>query len=446
MNLPTRSPSRLLVVLALVALLAAVSGTGAHGTPALGAAAKPVNPTATPKPTNTPRPTNTPKATSTPKKSPTATTTSTPTNTPVPTNTPTNTPVPTDTPTDTPVPTDTAVVQDSLLAYWNFDDDACCTAADVSGNGYNLSLPQVFPYTPTWTTDTPPLAGDVSAITFDGASTDAFNQTAINLIGKSFSVAMWVKRARIGAETFFSQGMDAGTDQVLHLGFRASDAFFCGFYNDDLDTSTTITDTKWHHYTCTFDESSGSRKAYVDGTLVGSDVASGPYVGHSWLYFGQLSVNRDPGFAGSVDDARVYGVPLSDAAVAALAQGSPVPTPTPGGPTPTVTPTSVYCAVQPDFQPAEGVKIPQLLQLDATGSTSTCGVPQHYEWLCQSDTSTTCPQFETQANDGGKYDDPTPVLDLGEFDNIDIKLIVCAQGSCAPPVEHVYVGAAVNLG
>jgi hypothetical protein len=263
---------------------------------------------------------------------------------------------------------------------------------------------------------------------------------------KSFSVAMWVKRARTGAETFFSQGMDAGTNQVLHLGFRASDAFFCGFYNDDLDTTATISDTNWHHYACTFDESSGSRNAYVDGALVGSDVASGPYVGHGWLSFGQLSVNGHPGFAGSVDDARVYGVPLSDAAVAALAQGSSVPTPTPGGPTPTVTSTSVYCTVQPDLQPAEGLKIPQLLTLDATGSNSTCGVPQHYEWLCQSDTSINCPQFVSDANDGGKYDDPTPTLNLQEFDIIDIKLIVCAQGSCAPPVEHVYVGAPQSLG
>jgi len=38
-------------------------------------------------------------------------------------------------------------------------------------------------------------------------------------------------------------------------------------------------------------------------------------------------------------------------------------------------------------------------------------------WLCVSDTSTTCPDFEAAANANGNTN-PTPGLDLGEFDII----------------------------
>lgn len=450
---------RLFTVLLLV-LLIALSGTGAHLPSAFGAA----KPTSTPKPSPTPKPSNTPKPSPTPKKTarptstsvpiqtPTMIPTDTPTSTPVPTDTPTNTSIPTDTPTDTPIPTPTMPVQDSLLAYWNFDDTSGSdfsgpTAADVSGNGDPLSFgnPGV-----TWTTDTPPLPGDAAAITLDGSTQDGQDQGGIDLSYRSFSVAMWAKRARTGQqEILFSQANDIGskaTNQVLELGFRPSNAFFCGFYNDDLDTSAMITDTNWHHYACTFDVSTGVRNAYVDGVLVGSDRATGPYVGSWYAFVGKYPsyIGGGDNFAGSIDDLRVYTVALSDATVAALAQGSPVPTPTPGGPTPTPMPTSTYCSVSADLQPPEGWKIPQLLTLDATGSTTTCNSPFTYEWACQSDSSPAdCAAFVSDANDNGKYDNPTPVLNVEANAPYQIWLTVCAGGICAPTLRHIYEGAIV---
>jgi len=72
-----------------------------------------------------------------------------------------------------------------------------------------------------------------------------------------------------------------------------------------------------------------------------------------------------------------------------------------------------------DFQPAGGIKIPQELQLDATGSQDLDypGDISHliFIWDCQSDTSTVCPSFLAQANNGGLYNNPTPTLDLQEL-------------------------------
>ncbi len=71
---------------------------------------------------------------------------------------------------------------------------------------------------------------------------------------------------------------------------------------------------------------------------------------------------------------------------------------------------TVGCSVVVDLRPAEGLKIPQLLQLDARGSYDTCGRPLQYYWVCVSDTSVTCPDFVAAANANGNTN-PTPILD-----------------------------------
>jgi hypothetical protein len=112
------------------------------------------------------------------------------------------------------------------------------------------------------------------------------------------------------------------------------------------------------------------------------------------------------------------------------------------------------CSQHADLQPAEGLKIPQLLQLWALGSSDSCGRPIQYFWYCLSDTSTECPNFLAQANTPGNTN-ATPVLNLQEFDIIGIGLQVCVTGTneCSPsaPWRHdlgwnIYEGAPVDLG
>ena len=102
---------------------------------------------------------------------------------------------------------------------------------------------------------------------------------------------------------------------------------------------------------------------------------------------------------------------------------------------------TVGCSVVGDLQPAEGYKIPQVLQLDASGSYDTCGRPLQYFWVCVSDTSVTCPDFVAAANANGNTN-PSPTLIIEIFDVITVAAKVCVAGTneCAPRASNSWLG------
>src|SRR6476660_5916418 len=275
-------------------------------------------PTNTPKPTNTLRPTNTPRFTFTPTLTSSPTASATPsqtatfTNTPTLTFTPTDTPTPTSTPTDTPTatasptPTGTATsVPANLLAYWKFDEGSGNTAADDSGNGHTLQLTPMG----NWTSSSAPTGFDNPnaidigyACSSDLGCKDYHSVDTINLANQSFTVAVWVKRwiDRDDAEFFFSLGSESSAYQTFQMGFRSSTIFTCGFWADDLDVSGFFRNTDWHHYVCSYDSATNTRKAYVDGLLIGSDHPAASFQGSGPVKLGSALGNR------YVDDLRLY--------------------------------------------------------------------------------------------------------------------------------------------
>jgi hypothetical protein len=208
--------------------------------------------TATPTPTDTATATRTPTGTATATPTSTATATPTHTRTATATQTPTGTSTPTPSPTPTRTPTSTVP---NLLAYWKFDEGTGSTVADASGNGHTMTL-----YPPAWTSSSAPVGfPNPAALALDlyGTGTDYETNNGTNyvdLAGKSFSVAMWIKRARTGtsavvgsdepvSEVVLSQGGSfLGNDHLLYLGFRPSDAFTCAFWENNLDATVTTTD------------------------------------------------------------------------------------------------------------------------------------------------------------------------------------------------------------
>ena len=400
------------------------------GTPATAEAApKPSNtpkPTNTSRPTNTPRPTNTLRATNTPRFTFTPTLTSSPTATTTVTNTPTLTFTPTDLPTDPPTETPTATpAAPSLLAYWKFDEGSGTTAADASGNGHTLQL------TPwgSWTSSSAPTGFDNPnaldigyACSSDLGCKDYHSVDTINLANQSFTVAMWVQRYidRENAEFFFSLGSESSAYKTFHMGFRSSTIFTCGFWADDLDVSGSFRNTDWHHYACSYDAATNTRKAYVDGLLVGSDHPAASFQGSGPVRLGTAIGLR------AADDVRLYGNALSDAQVSALV------------------PRSAPCEINADVEPRSGLKIPQVLQLSAA-DTHACSVPVEYHWQCQSDTSVECAAFLSEAN-AGPYGIATPVLNLQEFDIIQIGLTICEvdNPSNCSSLLRIYEGAPID--
>src|SRR6201988_729508 len=323
-----------------------------HAPAAVGAAPKPSN---TPKPTKTTKPTNTPKFTLTPTLTSSPTASATPSQTAKFTNTPTLTFTPTDMPTETPTATP---AEPNLLAYWKFDEGNGPTAADDSGNGHTLQL------TPwgNWTSSSAPTgfdnpnALDISyACSSDLGCKDYHSVDTINLANQSFTVAMWFRRFidSNDAAFFFRLGSAPSAYQTFHMGFRSSTIFTCGFWAADLDVSGSFTNTDWHHYACSYAAATNTRKAYVDGLLIGSEQPAASFQGS-----GPVRLGTELSFL-SADDVRLYGNALSDAQVSALV------------------PRSAPCEINADELPLTGLKIPQLLQLAAT-DTNDCSVPLEY--------------------------------------------------------------------
>ncbi len=155
-----------------------------------------------------------------------------------------------------------------LVGYWTFDDGTGTTAADSSGNNYNMTLSGI-----TWTTG---MIGD--AISASG--TKQYGKTpAINLAGTSaVTVTLWVNRtySTAGGHTLFEDSAN----------FNSSTTGF-GFYPDDDTCNNMMVGERgnagynincyaqpssgvWHHFAVIYDKSqpaSGEVTLYIDGVL-----------------------------------------------------------------------------------------------------------------------------------------------------------------------------------
>jgi subtilisin-like proprotein convertase family protein len=158
------------------------------------------------------------------------------------------------------------------------------------------------------------------ALNLNGVSDYLEAGSSLNLAGISFSAAFWARRLSSGKwHVALAQG-SSSPDNGLHIGFRDNDRFLCAFYNDDLVTDAAYTDSDWHHWACTFDATSLTRRIYRDGLLVKEGRASGMYGGSGTLYLGRY-FNADSFFHGALDDIRIYGRALAAEEVFGLYRG-----------------------------------------------------------------------------------------------------------------------------
>jgi RHS repeat-associated protein len=191
------------------------------------------------------------------------------------------------------------VLSDTPTAFWRLDEGSGTSAWDWSGN--DLTATYAGGYT---LQQTGALADLDSAVLLDGTSGQA-TASGINLANNSFSLEGWAKRASIGTNDWIiGQGPNT-LNQGLSFGFNAGNKFACGFFSNDLQTSSTYTDTSWHHWVCTYYASTNTRTLYRDGVQVANDVASADYAGSGTLMIGNKT-GAGEFFAGSLDDVAVY--------------------------------------------------------------------------------------------------------------------------------------------
>jgi hypothetical protein len=86
----------------------------------------------------------------------------------------------------------------------------------------------------------PPGAGN--ALNFDGSNDYVNAGNNFSLANHSFSIEFWAKRNVIGEGYILHKGVDS-SNQCIQVGFRSTNQLRFGFYNNDLDTTKSFTDT-----------------------------------------------------------------------------------------------------------------------------------------------------------------------------------------------------------
>jgi len=191
----------------------------------------------------------------------------------------------------------------NAYAYWRLGEASGTNMADSSGNGRNGT----YVNNPTLGASGA-LAGDANTAMSVPASNYGASVSGIALANQSFSISLWMKRGNTGtADYAVSQGTTS-SNNGLFIGFNAANAFTFGFYNNDLATSATYTDTNWHHWAVTYDVASNARKIYRDGVEVASGTASADYQGSGALVLGSVvwSAAGNSLSPGSLDEVGVW--------------------------------------------------------------------------------------------------------------------------------------------
>jgi hypothetical protein len=148
----------------------------------------------------------------------------------------------------------------------------------------------------------------------------------IELSGKSFTIAAWVKRESENQNFFaIGHGKERSPNKALHFGYKNDNSFSCGFSDNDRDTDPVHTDTDWHHWACTVDtaqdcsETAPCRIIYQDGKKVKSGRIgsySGHYKGSGDLWIGNALASTTTN--GSVAGVAVYHRVLSEEEIQSL--------------------------------------------------------------------------------------------------------------------------------
>jgi hypothetical protein len=158
-----------------------------------------------------------------------------------------------------------------------------------------------------------------AALRFNGTNQYVNIPSALNLANRSFTVEAWVRRASTNRlDLFFAHGSSAIANAALHLGFRANNVFTFAFWADDLDTTNTYTDTDWHHWAGTFENTTRTRTIYRDGVVVASDIAPTQYQLSSGAAYLGVSPPAGVYFGGDLDEIHVWSTALTPAQIAGV--------------------------------------------------------------------------------------------------------------------------------
>ncbi|GGL87428.1 PKD domain-containing protein [Nakamurella endophytica] len=266
-------------------------------------------------------------------------------------------------------PSDTygaTVFNDNPLLFWRLGDTSGTTAADSGPDGaqtgtyyggYTLGVPGGV----KGTSDT--------AVTFDGQNGHVTG-TGQFANPMNYSEEAWFKTTSTGGGKIIGFGdqqanQSGNYDRHVYMSpnGRVNFGVWTGFSNV-ITSPTSYNDGQWHHVVATQSNTDGM-KLYLDGQLIGTNgqTQAQGYNGY-WRVGGDSTWDGNPFFAGTIDDAAVYGTVLSAAQVSAhYAAGST-------GTAPNQPPTAAWTSTK------NGLSV----SVDGSSSTDPDGTVASYSW------------------------------------------------------------------
>ncbi|WP_338378718.1 LamG-like jellyroll fold domain-containing protein [uncultured Flavobacterium sp.] len=146
-------------------------------------------------------------------------------------------------------------------------------------------------------------------LNFDGVNDYVSIPSGINVSNSSFTIEFNAKRTATDVFNYvLTQGVQVNNN-LLHIGFRDNNNFTFAFWYNDINIPVTsyTADSEWHHWSCVYNITNGTRQVYQDGVLVGSDSGVVPYMGSGILDLGAFD-GSSAFFNGNIDDVRIWNV------------------------------------------------------------------------------------------------------------------------------------------
>lgn len=213
------------------------------------------------------------------------------------------------------------------VGYWKFDECQGTTAHDASGNGNSGTISAG---DSTGSNDSVGTcsgsAGEMwadgatgkrnSSLEFDGTNDQVNITDNANLrfdsASQDFSIFAWIKRTSFGSAHVIVNKRDSGTDGWSLIA-QSSNLVTCQLNGTLFISTSTISDSQWHHVGCTIDRD-GNGQVYIDGKADGSPVAAGSAAMSttSNIRIGGNSYDTGRPFPGQIDDVRIYNYALSE--------------------------------------------------------------------------------------------------------------------------------------
>ena len=235
-----------------------------------------------------------------------------------------------------------AALEDGLVAYWTFDEGSGTTAADATGNGWDLRKGGSHS---GWSTTADAKIGNSAYQNKTGKNGAFVHDDPEDFINglNAFSLALWIKSDEDNTGKGFINGVvpniaegyfsfrysktgSAGEKKIIRAGIATEGGTNSGIHI--IDSSGNVQTTDWQHLVLTW-RSGEAMKLYINGTLntlsATGPIHRGTLARNAKFFIGRGPLDTNPGneaWHGLIDDVRLYNRPLTQAEITTLASAA----------------------------------------------------------------------------------------------------------------------------